>query len=118
MDHQDWSNVVFNSSERTKIINNKQKTVTNISQNKTKIEKNLDSNDVNPPPKIGVELKLAIQKARLSKNLTQKALALQIGVPITDINNYENGKAIPNNQFIAKLERSLGCKLPRIKKII
>jgi putative transcription factor len=114
MDHQDWNNVVFNADKKERNTNN-QKVKSNNSTIKTKIEKNLDSNDVSAPPKIGLELKLALQKARLSKNLTQKALALQVGVPIIDITNYENGKAIPNNQFIAKLERSLGCKLPRVK---
>ena len=29
---------------------------------------------------------------------------------------YENGKAIPNNQFISKMERMLQTKLPRAKK--
>jgi len=32
------------------------------------------------------------------------------------INQYENGKAIPNNSFISKLEQKLKTKLPRIKK--
>lgn len=32
------------------------------------------------------------------------------------INEYESGKAIPNNQIIMKIERALGCKLPRGKK--
>jgi len=30
--------------------------------------------------------------------------------------DYEAGKAIPNNALIAKIERALGCKLPRQKK--
>ena len=36
-------------------------------------------------------------------------------VPVQTIINYENGKAIPNNQFISKLERTLKTKLPRAK---
>jgi len=32
------------------------------------------------------------------------------------INEYEAGKAIPNNAVIAKIERALGCKLPRAPK--
>jgi putative transcription factor len=32
------------------------------------------------------------------------------------INEYESGKAIPNNAIIAKIEKALGCKLPRAKK--
>ena len=33
-----------------------------------------------------------------------------------DINNFENGKQVPSNQIIAKLEKILKVKLPRIKK--
>ncbi len=32
------------------------------------------------------------------------------------INDYEAGRAIPNPQVINKLEKVLGCKLPRDKK--
>jgi len=32
------------------------------------------------------------------------------------IQEYESGKAIPNNQVIAKIERALGVKLPRAAK--
>jgi|TARA_B100000524_G_C23548315_1_gene333839 putative transcription factor len=32
------------------------------------------------------------------------------------INEYECGKAIPNNAIIAKIERALGAKLPRAPK--
>ena len=48
--------------------------------------------------------------------MTQKQLATQMNLPVSIIMNYENGKAIPNNRFIANLERVLGAKLPRIKK--
>ena len=32
------------------------------------------------------------------------------------IADYEAGKAIPNPQIISKIERALGCRLPRQKK--
>ena len=32
------------------------------------------------------------------------------------INEYESGKAIPHPQVISKLERALGCRLPRAPK--
>ena len=62
------------------------------------------------------QLKLAIQQARNAKQMTQKQLATQMNLPVSIIINYENGKAVPNNRFIANLERVLGTKLPRIKK--
>ena len=62
------------------------------------------------------DLKLAIQKGRTAKGLTQKQLAQQLQMAPNVINEYESGKGIPNNQVIAKIERALGCKLPRVPK--
>merc|ERR1711970_1316561 len=46
----------------------------------------------------------------------QKALATALNERVQVINDYESGKAIPNMQLIVKMERTLGCKLPRTKK--
>jgi putative transcription factor len=62
------------------------------------------------------DLKMAIQKGRTAKGLTQKQLAQQLQMAPNIINEYESGKAIPNNAVIAKIERALGCKLPRVPK--
>ena len=54
---------------------------------------------------------MRIQKARQQKGWTQKELAQRINEKSTVVNEYESGKAIPNNQIISKMERALGCKL-------
>ncbi|KAL1919815.1 uncharacterized protein VTP21DRAFT_1746 [Calcarisporiella thermophila] len=68
-------------------------------------------NEVAPPPKIDISVGRAIQKARQEKNLTQKDLAQRINEKANIINDYEMGRAIPNNQILGKLERILGVKL-------
>jgi len=65
---------------------------------------------------VSKELKLAIMQARNAKGLTQKQLAAMLQTQPQVINEYESGKAIPNNQIIAKIERALGAKLPRAAK--
>jgi len=62
---------------------------------------------------VAPELKRAIMQARAAKQMTQKALALQLGCDAKTVAEYESGKAIPNNSLIAKMERTLGAKLPR-----
>ena len=42
---------------------------------------------------------------------TQKDLATRIQEKPQVINEYENGKAIPNNQVLGKIERQIGIKL-------
>ena len=58
----------------------------------------------------------AIQQARLACKMSQKELATKLQVQPSIITDYENGKAVPNNLFISKLEKALGTKLPRAKK--
>ncbi|XP_065067975.1 endothelial differentiation-related factor 1 homolog isoform X2 [Rhopilema esculentum] len=52
-----------------------------------------------------------IQKARVEKEWTQKDLATRINEKPQVVNDYEAGRAIPNNQIMSKLERSLGVRL-------
>jgi ribosome-binding protein aMBF1 (putative translation factor) len=52
-------------------------------------------------------------QARMAKNMTQKDLATAINEKPQVVAEYESGKAVPNGQIIAKIERKLGTKLPR-----
>jgi ribosome-binding protein aMBF1 (putative translation factor) len=52
-------------------------------------------------------------QARTAKKMTQKDLATAINEKPQIVAEYESGKAVPNPQIIAKLERALGTKLPR-----
>jgi putative transcription factor len=54
---------------------------------------------------------LQLQRARLAKSLTQKALAALVSEKVTVINDYESGKASPNQQVIQKLNQALGVQL-------
>ncbi|CAM0880348.1 unnamed protein product [Alopecurus aequalis] len=57
------------------------------------------------------DLKKSIMQARMDKKLTQAQLAQMINEKPQVIQEYESGKAIPNQQIIGKLERALGVKL-------
>lgn len=57
------------------------------------------------------ELKKNIMQARMDKKFTQAQLAQLINEKPQVIQEYESGKAIPNQQIISKLERVLGTKL-------
>ncbi|CAL6428462.1 unnamed protein product [Bathycoccus prasinos] len=60
---------------------------------------------------VNTEVKKAIMQGRLAKKLTQAQLAQQINERPQIIQEYESGKAIPNQQILGKLERVLGVKL-------
>lgn len=106
---QDWETVVL---KKTNLSSN-----SNMSKSDTKSNSyKKDENEIEKPQKVTTELKIALQRARMSKKLSQKQLASLMCCQPSLINQYESGKAIPNNSFISKLEQKLGTRLPRIKK--
>lgn len=64
---------------------------------------------------VSLSLSKSIQKARIDKKWSQAQLAQAINEKPAVINQYESGKALPNNQIISKIERALGAKV-RSKK--
>jgi putative transcription factor len=61
--------------------------------------------------KVNVSVSRAISDARRAKEMTQKDLATKINEKPQIVNEYESGKAAPNQQVLAKMERVLGVKL-------
>jgi len=60
---------------------------------------------------VGLDVSRILQQARQDKNFTQKELATKINEKPQVINDYEAGRAIPNQQVMGKLERALGVRL-------
>ncbi|KAM2407377.1 hypothetical protein ACFX1X_026572 [Malus domestica] len=61
--------------------------------------------------RVSTEVRQAIQKARLEKNMSQAELAKRMNERQQVVQEYENGKAVPNQAVLAKMERVLGVKL-------
>ncbi|RZC92755.1 hypothetical protein C5167_011765, partial [Papaver somniferum] len=70
-----------------------------------------EETDVLAHERVPSELKKNIMQARLDKKMTQSQLAQLINEKPQIVQEYESGKAIPNQQIITKLERVLGVKL-------
>jgi ribosome-binding protein aMBF1 (putative translation factor) len=98
MSHQDWKTVIFT---KTKPIKN------NLSSQLPSIKEFTYSNP---------ELPLALQQARYTKGYTQRSLAIKLNLNVHELNLWEKGSKIPNNNTIALLSKELGVKLPRSTK--
>ena len=77
-------------------------------QRLTKVDR---ETDVVAPKKIDASVGKTISKHRTEKKLSQKDLATKINEKPNVINDYEAGRAVPNQQVLGKLERALGVKL-------
>jgi len=62
-------------------------------------------------PKVDRAVSQAIVDGRRQKDITQKQLAVAINELVRVVNDYEAGKAIPDQRVLAKMERALGVKL-------
>ena len=61
--------------------------------------------------RVSLDVGKIIQKGRMDKKMSQKDLATKINEKPSVINDYEAGRAIPNNQIMGKIERAIGLKL-------
>lgn len=67
-------------------------------------------------PKPTLSFSRALQQARAAKKMSQKDLAQRLNVKPTLINELESGKGIAPPQLVQKINRVLGCTLPKIPK--
>ena|SRR6218665_832395 len=61
--------------------------------------------------KVEMDVSKLISQQRQKLGISQKDLATKICEKPQIVNEYEGGKALPNQQILAKLERALGIKL-------
>ena len=133
MSHQDWNQVKFTGpvskskrgeqgvQEAMRRGNQVEVVRRNAGNNRNRpgIDPRLladEDSDVIPTPQLTHEFRMAMQRARVAAGLTQQELARRANEKQSVINEYEAGRAVPNQQVISKLERALGCRLPRPKK--
>ena len=132
MPHQDWNTITFTGNvgkakkgERAvQDAHRKGNEVETIRKNvgnsnrapAVNMRKLAEETDVVHLAELPHEFRMAMQKARVASNLSQADLAKRINEKQSVVNDYENGRAVPNPQVIVKIERALNCRLPRPPK--
>ncbi|GAB6024611.1 multiprotein-bridging factor 1 [Chamberlinius hualienensis] len=61
--------------------------------------------------RVGIDIGKLIQQGRQARGMTQKDLATKINEKAQVINEYEAGRAIPNQVVLSKIEKTLGVRL-------
>jgi ribosome-binding protein aMBF1 (putative translation factor) len=124
--HQDWETRVLRRKETqeekkktgkiTTVRRGQDNKQTNTVLNKSVLN-DFDPEKIIAPVTATHELKLALQKARQDKGMTQDTLNRMCNFPKGTITGYENGTATINADHLNKLNAILGVKLPRpVKK--
>ena len=109
MEHQDWNSITINKKEEKQKLLNKKERSNSVSSKQF----NPETTKLEAPKNLGQ----TIAQARTTKGLNQDNLAKQCGMAKQVLNKWETNKETPNNGEIAKLEKILGVKLPRCKKV-
>ncbi|KAF9920940.1 multiprotein-bridging factor 1 [Linnemannia zychae] len=96
------------------VVSTERKVVTNaghVGEDFRRIAKLAETDEIVAPKAVSMDVGKAIAKARIELKLTQKELGVKVNEKQTVINDYEAGRAVPNQQILGKLERALGVKL-------
>ena len=93
--HQDWTTVVVHKTKAMKQMENKNKPKKQNAPG-TKEFRKLDGDK---------NIAKQLQQARCAKKLKQKEVAQRLNVPLSMIQNVENGKAKLNKAFLSRLKK-------------
>ncbi|KAF9300829.1 multiprotein-bridging factor 1 [Mortierella antarctica] len=76
-----------------------------------RIAKVAESPEIIAPKTVTADVGKIMAKARIDKKITQKELSAVVHEKPSVINDYEAGRAVPNQQVLGKIERALGVRL-------
>ncbi|KAG0048042.1 multiprotein-bridging factor 1 [Gryganskiella cystojenkinii] len=96
------------------VVATEKKVVSNaghVGEDFRRIAKVAETDEIIAPKAVSMDVGKAIAKARMELELNQKQLATLVNEKPTVINDYEAGRAVPNQQILGKLERALKVKL-------
>ena len=120
MDHQDFNPVILNSKKKkdSKVIN--KETQKRISQKVKDLAETLETVKIESDKKLGQQL----SQARIAKGFNKQSDLVNefnsksnLKISLQIYTKWESNKEIPTNEQIAKMEKIVGIKLPRNKKI-
>jgi len=109
MQNQDWEEVVIHG--KRPVISDK-KPVSRPTPDKKFLKLDSDQEEFKHE-KVSVSLKKQIQQSRMAKGWSQVQFAQQLNLKPDVIREYENGKAIPDNNILNKMRQKLGVKLTK-----
>ncbi|KAJ1362976.1 hypothetical protein KIN20_022717 [Parelaphostrongylus tenuis] len=109
------SNAALNQALRTGIaVESQRKVMAGVNRqhvaNKNTLKLDEETDELHHE-RVSLSLGKAMQQARQAKEWTQKDLSIAINEKPQVVAEYENGKAVPNQQILQKMERALGVKL-------
>lgn len=114
--HQDWESVVLKKKVSKADMPKELAAKSSQAPKQTSIGldvKKLENAETFHHEHVNSELKQQIVKARLGLKMSQADLAKKINESQKLVQEYENGKAIPDNRVLQKMSKALGVTLKK-----
>jgi len=105
-EHQNWDNVVINKKPSP----NSNKIKKNINPEAIRLAK-LDNNDFVKLKSLSIDARQELVKGRVAKGFNQEKLAQALAIPANLYKDIENGKTIPQQNVLSKINSFLGTKV-------
>ena len=105
-EHQNWDNVVINKKPSP----NSNQTKKNINPEAIRLAK-LDNNDFVKLKSLSIDARQELVKGRVAKGFNQEKLAQALAIPANLYKDIENGKTIPQQNILSKINNFLGTKV-------
>jgi len=105
-EHQNWDNVVINKKPSP----NSNQIKKNINPEAIRLAK-LDNNDFVKLKSLSIDARQELVKARVAKGFNQEKLAQALAIPANLYKDIENGKTIPQQNVLSKINSFLGTKV-------
>jgi putative transcription factor len=117
--HQDWENITFKKKNPTSSKDakarefgvNKERISNKNKAYKNETDMRKVENEEIKINKIDIKMSKLIQRARFDSKISQKDLANKLNLQVSVIQNYENGKAVPNKNLLFKMGKILKMHL-------
>ena len=120
MEHQDFNQVILNSKKKKDSEVIAKETQKRISQKVKDLAETLETVKIESDKKLGQQL----SQARIAKGFNKQSDFVNefngksnLKISLQIYTKWESNKEIPTNEQIAKMEKILGVKLPRNKKV-
>jgi ribosome-binding protein aMBF1 (putative translation factor) len=105
-EHQNWDNVVINKKPSP----NSNQIKKNINPEAIRLAK-LDNNDFVKLKSLSIDARQELVKGRVAKGFNQEKLAQALAIPANLYKDIENGKTIPQQNVLSKINSFLGTKV-------
>jgi len=107
MEHQDWNVVTWRKPKK------QEKNTTILSYMQSKHSKLDNSEESFRQPELSHTFRTSLQKARVSRGLSQKDLANMCHINVSLIQAYEKGTSVPTPHIRTLMNRNLKATLPK-----